>query len=148
MRGIPTEVLYLLVFVAIGLIRYLWERLRRVHPWEEALARQQRSAGRTVPEAPEPQTAPAAGVAGAPGHAPDAMRAPARAPGTARLHEARLHEARPRRGASPPAPGMRRAPKRFSRQALFGDRRRTQDAVVAAAILGPCRASAPYDRDP
>ena len=34
---------------------------------------------------------------------------------------------------------------RFSRDSLFGDRHRLQDAVVIAAILGPCRAVEPHD---
>lgn len=36
-------------------------------------------------------------------------------------------------------------PHRYSRRALFGSRKATQDAVVAAVILGPCRALSPYD---
>jgi len=35
--------------------------------------------------------------------------------------------------------------KRFSRAALLGSRQRTQDAVVASVILGPCRADVPHD---
>lgn len=38
-----------------------------------------------------------------------------------------------------------RAPRRYSREALLGSKRRTQDAVVAAVILGPCRAYQPHD---
>ena len=135
MRGISTELLYVIAFVAIGLLRYLWQRLKQAQPWEEALARQQRSDGQSVPEGSEPE--PDVSVA----------RQPPRPAVAARSYEPRPHEARPRRSVAPQAPGMRRAPKRFSREALFGDRRRTQDAVVAAAILGPCRASAPYDGD-
>jgi len=45
-----------------------------------------------------------------------------------------------------PAPARRTA-RRFSRRALMGNRRAVQDAVVIAAILGPCRAYQPHDSD-
>jgi len=38
-----------------------------------------------------------------------------------------------------------RTRKRYSREALFGSKQRTQDAMVAVAILGPCRAQVPHD---
>jgi hypothetical protein len=41
------------------------------------------------------------------------------------------------------APITRRR-RRFSRDSLFGDRHRLQDAVVIAAIVGPCRAVEPH----
>lgn len=52
-----------------------------------------------------------------------------------------------------PAPTIpaRRAPpaaRRFSRQALLGDKRRMQDGVAIATILGPCRADEPYGKGP
>jgi len=42
------------------------------------------------------------------------------------------------------APATRRR-RRFSRNALFGDRQKLQNAVVIAAIVGPCRAVEPHD---
>ena len=42
------------------------------------------------------------------------------------------------------APATRRR-RRFSRDSLFGDRHKLQDAVVIAAIVGPCRAKEPHD---
>ena len=48
-----------------------------------------------------------------------------------------------------PAPPPRVHPRpvrRYSRQALLGSKRQTQDAVVASVILGPCRAHQPYAR--
>ena len=42
------------------------------------------------------------------------------------------------------APATRRR-RRFSRDSLFGDRHKLQDAVVIAAIVGPCRAVKPHD---
>ena len=38
-----------------------------------------------------------------------------------------------------------RGRQRFSRRALLGNRRKLQDAVVIAAIVGPCRAVDPHD---
>jgi hypothetical protein len=172
MRGVSTELLYLFAFLAIGLLRYLWDRLRRVQPWEERLARQQRAEAEAAaapgPAAREPgaqqpalppSAAPEAGSGQAPrsGEARRSQEAPARdarpvaLPAQApRLHEVRTHEARLREArlrAGHPVPASVTAPgrRRFSRRALFGDRRRTQDAVVAATILGPCRAFEPYD---
>ena len=42
------------------------------------------------------------------------------------------------------APATRRR-RRFSRNALFGDQQKLQNAVVIAAIVGPCRAVEPHD---
>jgi hypothetical protein len=49
----------------------------------------------------------------------------------------------PRAVAAP----LRRDARRFSRRSLMGSRRAVQDAIVAAAILGPCRAYRPHDID-
>ncbi|MBA4262471.1 MAG: hypothetical protein C0443_10780, partial [Comamonadaceae bacterium] len=45
-----------------------------------------------------------------------------------------------------PVPALRTA-RRFSRRSLMGNRRAVQDAMVIAAILGPCRAYQPHDID-
>ena len=37
------------------------------------------------------------------------------------------------------------AERRFSRRSLMGSRRQVQNAIVIAAILGPCRAFEPHD---
>ena len=50
-------------------------------------------------------------------------------------------ERRPERREAP----VTRRRRRFSRDSLFGDRHRLQDAVVIAAIVGPCRAAEPHD---
>jgi len=42
---------------------------------------------------------------------------------------------------------VRPPPRRFSRRALMGDRRSLQDAFVAVAVLGPCRAHRPHDME-
>jgi hypothetical protein len=42
---------------------------------------------------------------------------------------------------------LRRDARRFSRRSLIGSRRAVQDAIVVAAILGPCRAYRPHDID-
>ncbi|MCE2691551.1 MAG: hypothetical protein LW862_17310 [Rubrivivax sp.] len=49
----------------------------------------------------------------------------------------------PRAAAAP----LRRGLRRFSRRSLMGSRRAVQDAIVVAAILGPCRAYRPHDID-
>jgi len=46
-------------------------------------------------------------------------------------------------GPDPARPQTRR----FSRQALMGDRRSLQEAIVVATILGPCRAQRPRDME-
>lgn len=74
-----------------------------------------------------------------------------------------LEEADPELPAPPPAPVFRAAAdvqfgragspgappalaaRRFSRKALMGNRREVQNAIVIAAILGPCRAFEPHD---
>ena len=38
-----------------------------------------------------------------------------------------------------------RRPRRFSRDVLFANQCKLQDAVVIAAIVGPCRAEEPHD---
>jgi hypothetical protein len=50
----------------------------------------------------------------------------------------------PLRAAAAP---LRRGLRRFSRRSLMGSRRAVQDAIVVAAILGPCRAYRPHDID-
>jgi hypothetical protein len=50
-------------------------------------------------------------------------------------------EHRPERREAP----VTRRRRRFSRNALFGDQQKLQNAVVIAAIVGPCRAVEPHD---
>ena len=57
------------------------------------------------------------------------------------MPETSTPERRPERRAVPAT----RGPRRFSRDYLFGNRRRLQDAVVIAAIVGPCRSEEPHD---
>lgn len=38
-----------------------------------------------------------------------------------------------------------RSRRRFSRRSLLGTKRKVQDAIVIATILGPCRADEPHD---
>jgi len=49
------------------------------------------------------------------------------------------------RGPVVPEQALAHIRRRFSRETLFGSKRRTQDAVVVAMILGPCRADTPHD---
>jgi hypothetical protein len=131
--GLPGEIVYLLIVAAIMLVGYVWRRRTKIQPWEEALARTPRPAE----EAPQQVAAPRVLAQQAYWEAPPEPAWQPAAPRAGRGPGARDTEARARHGV--------RAPRRFSRQALLGDRRRTQDAVVAAVILGPCRASQPWE---
>jgi hypothetical protein len=51
--------------------------------------------------------------------------------------------ASPRAAAAP----LRHDVRRFSRRSLLGSRRAVQDAIVVAAILGPCRAYQSHETD-
>jgi hypothetical protein len=140
MSGIPGEIVYLLIFAAVLLVRYLWQQRTRVQPWEEALAR-----------APQPAEAPATPASEA--TLPPQPRAATHDRPRAATRPVPAPVPRPLRefGASasktPQVYAVARSGRRFSRQTLFGDRRRTQDAVVAAVILGPCRSSSAYGAD-
>jgi hypothetical protein len=135
MTGLSGEIVYLLIVGALLLVRYVWQRRTRIQPWEEALAR----APRPAEGLPQPVAAPQALAHPAHREAPPERIWQPAARRADRGFGARDTESRARHGI--------RAPQRFSRQALLGDRRRTQDAIVAAVILGPCRASSPWDPD-
>jgi len=127
MKGIPSELLYVLLFVGVMLIQYVLQRVRTDTPQEDAQARPPHDA----PD--EPQAVQ--------GSVPAQRVQPPRS--VHLVHEQALQDTR--RSSAVPERPRSLAPKRFSRHALFGGKRRTQDAVVAAAILGPCRAFLPHD---
>lgn len=118
MKNIPTELLYVLMFLAIVLFQYLMKRFGPQAPqepaWDERLEQ--------MPEEEELAAATAT---------------PAAAFGISGV-AAGLSA---RRAAPRVAPARRR----FSRNSLMGNRREVQDAVVVATILGPCRAFEPHD---
>jgi len=133
MSGLSDQIVYFLIVGLILLARYLWQQRTRIRPWEDALSRGSPEAAPAPPSAPAGAKRPARLAPEQPGSPwlPEGERpAPSPAP-------------RPRTN-----PMLLRAapvPRRFTRSALFGTRRRAQDAVVAATILGPCRAMSPDD---
>lgn len=134
MDGLPQELLFALVFGAVLLAQFLFERLRlrKRGPLSET-----ESASQGEPETEEwgePDT-------GAP--EPRAVEVPQPVQVVHPVPVRAVVAAPPR---AVPAPARRTA-RRFSRRALMGNRRAVQDAVVIAAILGPCRAYQPHDID-
>ena len=126
MKGTAGELLFLVIFAAfiIGPQLLQWFRKNK-QKWQDDLQ---------MPGDQKPQDAetdalpflryPATGEPPAPEIIPDKNKS--------------------RRGAVPEvAPATARI--RFSRENLFGSKRRKQDAVVVAMILGPCRADMPHD---
>ena len=121
MRGFPPELLYLLIFIGVVLFQFLMKRRTSQGPQEP-------------PQDDDD-------VVQVPDEIPDEL---------ARLERAtRMVWSPPHAPAEPPArreipaAPRARAPRRFSRQALMGTQRDVQNAVVIAAILGPCRALEP-----
>ena len=119
MNSFPAELIYGLVFAAILLFQYL---MKRFGPQEQQDSAQHEQ----LPEIPEhlmeTETPTASSV-----FSGDAS------------HFGRTGASRA--SASPPTPPRRR----FSRRSLMGTRRDMQNAIVIAAILGPCRAFEPHD---
>ncbi len=130
MKGLPAELIYILIIGGVLLFNYVMRQAAR-----------QRQAEVPPDEAPQdqwsqdesPQDAP---VADRWAHAP---RTPEALPVAAATVE------RVRRSQSPTASSARRG-RRFSRRSLMGSRRDVQNAIVIAAILGPCRAFEPHDK--
>ena len=111
MKGIPSELLLLLLFGAFLLFNAVMQRAAR------------KRQGEAAPDEPSPQDLIEDIEALA---RPTPVAAPARRATATR---------------AAPALGARR---RYSRQSLFGDRRRAQEAFVVATILGRCRADEPH----
>jgi hypothetical protein len=122
MKGIPEEILYLLLFGAVLLFNYITQQIAR---------RRQAEAEQQQPPPEEQQTNEAPGDFW--GRSPEtqaALLAPAEPVAPVRRYQ-------------PPVARPTRRPGRFSKQALFGNKRDVQNAVVIATILGPCRAMEP-----
>jgi hypothetical protein len=117
MKGFPPELIYVLIFVGMFLVQYILKRRRSQEPQEPS-----QDAG--VPQTP-------AGTS--PDFAwPEQATAMAWSPPLAIVDQFGRPDA--------PAPVHARPRRRFARQSLMGTRRDVQNAVVIAAILGPCRA--------
>jgi len=125
MDKLPAELIYILVFIAIVLFQYV---MKRFGP--------QRQPDEVPQEAPPPQQRPAAQEEFLPDIWGRAPAVPAVLPVTAASDIRFGRTAMP--GGPAPLPG-----RRFSRKSLMGNRRDMQNAVVIAAILGPCRALEP-----
>jgi hypothetical protein len=124
MRGFPPELVYFLIFAAIFLFQYLMKAARRgANEAEQEM---------NPPRAPYPTTFESSTLE----EIPTTWSAP------------RVIANDFGRRPAAPAVVRRRPRRRFSRQALFGTRRDVQNAVVIAAILGPCRALEPPGEAP
>ena len=126
MDKFPQELVFALIFGAVMLVQLLLKHLRKRGPPTEVEAEAEVEAE----EGPEPDTV-------AQRRRAVEVPQPAQALPTLAV-------------PAPPRAGMahgRRGARRFSRRSLMGSRRAVQDAVVIAAILGPCQAHRPYDID-
>jgi len=123
MQGLPPELIYVLIFGAILLFQYMTKRIAQPAPQPSAPDEEPEElfdAVREIPPLAPPPLAsvPTAGQAVPVGHFGRA-EAPRASPALAR--------------------------RRFSRRSLMGTRREVQNAIVIAAIVGPCRAFEPHD---
>ena len=128
MDKFPQELIFALIFGAVMLVQFLLKHLRKRGPLSEGEVEAETEA--EAEETPERDTEtqwPRAAEAAQPAQALPTLAVPAP----------------PRAGLDP----ARREARRFSRRSLMGNRRAVQDAVVIAAILGPCRAYRPHDID-
>ena len=142
MKELSSEVLYVLLFMAFMLVQFLTQRGKQAAAEKEAHAVAERAA--------EAEQATRAGEAGVPARRDEAETPPLAQPAQPRPANAASLAAsaqteRMRVTRTRSATGTSR---RYSRHALFGDKRRTQDAVVVATILGSCRAFEPYQSGP
>jgi hypothetical protein len=119
MDRFPTELIYVLIFAAIVLFQYL---VKRFAPQEHEQEQQQESAQDEQAAQYEEEARPVQ------------MPFPV-------VDVATSHFGRSAAPVVSPAPSRRR----FSRSSLMGTRRKVQDAIVIATILGPCRAFEPHD---
>ena len=117
MKGFPPELLLLVLLGIAALLNFVMQRAARQR---QAEAAQEEPAQDEIPEHVW-RVQPVADLSPAATHDP--------APRPAKV-----------RSASPAPPRHR-----FSRQALFGSRRKVQDAFVVATILGRCRGDEPHE---
>jgi hypothetical protein len=120
MRGLPPELIYVLIFIGVVLVQYLMKRRASHEPHESS----------QDPDVAQPPYE--------------------RPPDLARLERATPMDWSPSRGSVEPlgrpeasAALSPRPRRRFSKQSLMGTRRDVQNAVVIATIIGPCRALEP-----
>jgi hypothetical protein len=122
MKTFPPELLIVLFLLAVALVQFLLKarRVRRQPPPESAQ-------DETHLEELEPAWEGAQAISPSPAHSVPSVPAI-------------------RFGRSAAATVSVRPPKgRFARRSLMGNRRAMQNAIVIAAIVGPCRALEPHD---
>jgi len=129
MNDFPSGLLYLILFTAVIFGQYLMQRLRR-----ERERRQDDAQLNSQQQAQIPAT-----------EVLPAIRVPGPVQFVLHPHPELATHPEKSYGSAMPERAPIRVPRRYSREALFGNRRRTQDAVVASVILGPCRAYLPHD---
>jgi hypothetical protein len=125
MKGVSSDLLFVLLFALIFLGQYVIQRVR-------ARKQQQQNSPDERAREPNEQASAAQWQWDLP---PASTAAPLVTPSII------APERRSDRREAPVTRGRRR----FSRDSLFGDRHKLQDAVVIAAIVGPCRAEEPHD---
>ena len=120
MKGLPVELLLVLLFVAVTIFNVLMQRAAQRRKQAQAAEAPPAPEGADeVPASPRPTAAPAPAVATtAPRRATEVPPAP----------------------RAPPA----RSPLRAARRRLLAGRRGLQEAIVVATILGRCRADEPH----
>jgi hypothetical protein len=126
MKGLPAELIYILLIGGVLLFNYFTQQAarRRQAEMEQDEAPQ---------EAPPQEDALDEDIWG-------------RAPRIATALPERAAYVEPAGRSKSPSASPAPARRRFSRQSLMGTRRDVQNAVVIAAILGPCRAFEPHDK--
>ena len=121
MRNLPPELMYVVLFFAVVLFQYLMKRRSTPEPREAPEVEQVDDW-----QADAESALPIVNILQAAWPVPHAS----------------LEQARPDLTSAISYAG---APRRFSRQSLLRTRRDVQNAVVIAAILGPCRALQPWE---
>ncbi len=112
MKGLPAELIYVLVAGAVMLFPYL---LKRFGPQEQDAAQPERLARISEEVKEAPAASSVSTVAGGQFGRAEAPSASSLLPG-----------------------------RRFAKESLMGTRREVQNAIVIAAIVGPCRAFEPH----
>jgi hypothetical protein len=121
MPALPQELFFILIFSAVLLVQFLYKQLVKRPEWMQPPGTLEDSV-----DAAQPAPAPAPSRTLSHPRSAERPKAPSPAP-----------------VPTPAPPTAHRAgwrPRRFSRTSLMPDRRAVQDAVVVAALLGPCHA--------
>ncbi len=130
MKGLPVEVIYVLLFLGFIFLNYFVQKAARRRQEEQEAAAQAEMPAEPPAEDEEP-------LGTVWGRTPASAVAPAPGPATARIPR----PAPPPMSVEPPA-SQRRHPVR----ALLKDKRDLRRAVILAMVLGPCRAQEPPEQ--